>query len=94
MAVHGENRVRDAERWRDEKTWNGLEERSKEKIYLEEAWRESCSLPATGMTHLVPADRRMDAEKEGGRRWTGRQAAGGHQRRRQKIVRLRREHIG
>lgn len=37
--------------------------RSIEKIYLE---RESFSLPARGMTHLLPADRRMDGGKEGG----------------------------
>lgn len=41
-----------------------------EKIYLERE-RESFSLPARGMTHLLPADRRMDGWREGGRRWTG-----------------------
>lgn len=48
-----------------EKETERLGWRSVEKIYLEkEGERESFSLPARGMTHLLPADRRMDGDKE------------------------------
>lgn len=44
--------------------------------------REFFSLPARGMTHLLPADRRMDGDKEGGdgRRGDGAGEGGGGKR--------------
>lgn len=55
----------EAERRREKKDVERLERRSRKKIYLE-GERESFSLPARGMTHLLPADRRMDGGKKGG----------------------------
>lgn len=43
-------------------------EKCREDIFRERG-RESFSLPARGMTHLLPADRRMDGDKERGWGW-------------------------